>query len=339
VDASGRITDFNQAAEELIGVSADDARGRVADQVIHLVSDDGDDLGARLRKPLPRRWSVLGGVRQPDGDLIPVALSAGALRGPGAEVVGGVFVLRDLTREREVERMKDEFLSRASHELRTPLTPVIGYIELLLNRDVAPRNAKEMYREILDNTDKLMRIIKIIELVTRDTAGRMSIRQEHVNMRSIVDDVVAQWSDRVDGKHSIARRVSRQLPIVDADATLLSEALHELIDNAVKFSPDGGRITVTVFPAEANGSGSGVEISVTDQGKGMSPEERQRAFDDFFQGDASDTRSFGGLGLGLSLVKRVAEAHGGSVASESRAGKGSKLSIFLPAAPKTRRRK
>ena len=339
VDATGRITDFNQAAEELIGVSAEEARGRAADEVIHLVSDDGDELGTRLRKPLPRRWSVLGGVRQPDGEIVPVALSAGALRGPGAEMAGGVFVLRDLTREREVERMKDEFLSRASHELRTPLTPVIGYIELLLNRDVPPRHAREMYREILDNTGKLMRIIKIIELVTRDTAGRMSIRQEHVNVRAIVDDVVSQWSDRVDGKHSIARRVSRQLPVVDADSSLLAEALHELVDNAVKFSPDGGRITVTAFPADGNGSGKGIEIAVTDQGKGMSPEERQRAFDDFFQGDASDTRSFGGLGLGLALVKRVAEAHGGSVASESRPGKGSKLSIFLPAAPKRRRRR
>ena len=339
VDANGRITDFNQAAEELIGVQADEARGRPADEVIRLVSDDGDDLGARLRKPLPRRWSVLGGVRQPDGDVVPVALSSGALRGPGAELAGGVFVLRDLTREREVERMKDEFLSRASHELRTPLTPVIGYIELLLNRDVPQRNAREMYREILDNTGKLMRIIKIIELVTRDTAGRMSIRQEHLNVRSIVDDVVGQWSERVDGKHSVARRVSRQLPDVDADSTLLSEALNELIDNAVKFSPDGGRITVTAFPADGNGGGSGIELAVTDQGKGMSSEERQRAFDDFFQGDASDTRSFGGLGLGLALVKRVAEAHGGSVACESRPGKGSKLSIFLPAAPKRRRRK
>jgi signal transduction histidine kinase len=105
----------------------------------------------------------------------------------------------------------------------------------------------------------------------------------------------------------------------------------------VKFSPDGGRITVSAAPA-GNGKRSDVEITVSDQGKGMTAEEQTEAFTDFVQGDSSDTRSYGGLGLGLALVKRVADAHGGDVHVESAPGKGSKLSIVLPGAPKRRKR-
>jgi PAS domain S-box-containing protein len=337
VDASGHITDFNQAAEELIGVSAERARGKTADSVIHLTSDDGDDLSARLRRPLPRRWSVSGAVRQPDGTEVPVALSAGALRGPAAEMAGGVFVIRDLRREREVERMKTEFLSHIGHELRTPLAGILGHSEILVRKQLPPDRARVSQEEILKSGRRLERVVEMLEFFASTGAGRVRLRREPINVKSVVQDAVDRWSSKVNGDHRIARRVARGVPEVDADPRWLALSLDELLDNAVKFSPNGGKITVTATPT-GNGRRTDVEITVTDQGKGMTPDEQSRAFTDFVQGDGSDTRSYGGLGLGLALVKRVADAHGGDVRLESTPGKGSKLSIVLPGAPKKRRR-
>jgi PAS domain S-box-containing protein len=333
VDADGRITDFNQAAEELTGRSAADVRGRDAARLLPLRSEAGLELASRLRKPLIRRWTALAELHQPDGVAIPVAVSAGALRGPEGELAGGVFVLRDLRGEREVERMKTEFLSHIGHELRTPLAGVIGFTEILSRRELAPAKTREVQQDILASAHQLARIVEMLEFFATTSAGRSPLRPEPVDVRRVIDDVAERWTGRLDGDHPITRRVARGLPQVVADRRWLTKSLDELVDNAVKFSPDGGRITITV-EAATNGRAGGVEISVIDQGKGMTAEEHARAFSDFVQGDGSDTRPYGGLGLGLAMVKRVAEAHGGHVDVASEPKKGAKFSIFLPAAAK-----
>jgi len=200
----------------------------------------------------------------------------------------------------------------------------------------------------------------MLEFFASSGAGRVPLRPEHLHVRSLVDDAVTRWQSKFEKPPAITRRVARTIPDVTADRRWLTASIDELIDNALKFSPNGARITVTaaeIDPQAAhNGNGAGparngrargarvrarrgaVEISVIDRGKGMSPDEQELAFSDFAQGDGSDTRRYGGLGLGLALVKRVAEAHGGSVHCESTPGKGSKFSIVLPAVPKNRRR-
>jgi signal transduction histidine kinase len=148
---------------------------------------------------------------------------------------------------------------------------------------------------------------------------------------------VGQWVERTDGNHPISRRVARRLAVVRGDRRWLAMAIDELIDNAVKFSPEGGPVNVTVTSTTWARNGDGrpaVEITVADQGVGMTAATRRDAFGEFVQGDGSDTRRFGGLGLGLSLVKRVAEAHGGAVLVESAPAKGSKFSMILPGLPK-----
>ena len=334
VDADGRITDFNQSAEELTGVSAAAARGRSADEVLTITGEDGSDLAARASRPSPTRWDAIGEVPGVDGHGIPVAVSSGALRGPASELAGTVLVLRDLRREREIERMKTEFLSRVGHELRTPLTGILGYSEILLRREVEPERRRLWYEEIIHASKRLLRIVEMLEFVASAGAGRVLLRPEHLDVRTVVDTVVSRWSGRLDKPYSIGRRVARGLPPITADRRWLTLSLDELVDNAVKFSPDGGKVMVSAAAAEStNGKGPavpGVEISVTDRGKGMSELERAEAFGDFVQGDSSDTRSFGGLGLGLGLVKRVVEGHGGTVTCESEPNKGSKFTIFIP---------
>ncbi|MEY2399071.1 MAG: two-component system, OmpR family, sensor histidine kinase VicK [Actinomycetota bacterium] len=333
VDARGRVTDFNTAAEELVGVSASSARGRPAGEIVHLVSDEGVDLGPRLRQPSVRRWSSAAVLTPRDGKSVPVIVSGGTLRGPSSEVAGGVFVLRDLTREREVDRMKTEFLSHVGHELRTPLAGVIGFSELLTRRNMTPEQVKPLQKEILDSAKKLERIVEMLEFFASSGAGRVNLRLEDVDAREVVADVAARWTKATGTKHQIVKRAARSVPKIRADRQWLGRVLDELVDNAVKFSPDGGKITVTV----GSGDDGRVVFAVNDKGIGMTPEEQERAFYDFEQGDGSSTRSFGGLGLGLALVKRVTDALGGTIAVESQPKKGSTILISLPALPNKRK--
>jgi len=328
VDAGGHITDFNRAAEELTGVTAADARQVPVDEVLSIMGEDGTDLGARLRTPSPARWAAIATVAGGNGARVPVAVSAGALRGPDSQLAGNVLVLRDLRRERQLERMKSEFLARAGHELRTPLTPIVGYAESLLRYEMDPARRRTALLEIVQSAKRLLRTVQILEFVATAEAGRMLLRPEPLDVRGVIGDVAERWSARAPS-HVVVRKVSRRLPAVMGDRRWLARALDELMDNATKFSPQGGRIVVSASRAEG-AKGAGVEITVSDPGKGMTDEEQAQCFGDFVQGDASDTRSFGGLGLGLGLVKRVAEGHGGEVRCQSELNQGSRFTILLP---------
>jgi PAS domain S-box-containing protein len=327
VDAAGRITDFNQAAEELVQISHTVAQGRAVDEIVSLVGEDGADLSAHLRRPPAQRWSTQCWLQQGENALIPVAVSAGALRGQEPGDAGGVFVLRDLRREHEVERMKTEFLSRVGHELRTPLTGIMGFSDLMARKSVPPNQARVWHGEILEQSKRLLRVVERLEFFASAGAGRLRLRPDWVDVRLLIDEVVSVWETRLQEPWLISRRVERDLDPVVADRRWIRLAIDELVDNAVKFSPDGGEIVVM---ARTVRGGRVLELSVSDHGKGMSEKEATAAFGEFVQGDSSDTRRYGGLGLGLSLVQRVVEGHGGSVAWESYPGRGSKFSLLLP---------
>lgn len=330
LDANGCVTDFNAAAEDLLGVAADDARGRPVTDVLTATGEDGADLTARIRALEAGRWSALGEVEVVGGARVPVAVTAGALRGPDGDVVGAVVVLRDLRGEREVERMKRHFLSRVGHELRTPLTPLIGYSQLLAGREIPFERARPVYASILSSAKRLERIVEMLEFFASLDAGRQVLKAEPVDVRALLVDVVDRLGTPLHGTpHVLTKRVAKGTPAVLADGRWLGRSIDELVDNAVKFSPAGGRIVVSAGPAGEDPTL--VEISVRDTGVGMSPGEVDSVFAEWAQGDESDTRSFGGLGLGLALVQRVAEHHGGRVVCATAPGKGSTFSILLPA--------
>jgi PAS domain S-box-containing protein len=330
IDGEGRITDFNHAAADVLALEPADAVGRPIDEVVRVAREDGSDLTPRLRSLEGGRWSELGDVVAADGDRVPVALTAAALHGPDGEVTGRVLVLRDLRGEREVERMKRHFLSRVGHELRTPLTPLIGYSQMLAGRELPPDRARFIHESILSSAKRLERIVEMLEFFASLDAGRQVLRAEPVDVRSLLTEVVDRRASAVSGTdHSVARRVARDTPRVSADRRWLGRSIDELVDNAVKFSPRGGRVLVSAGRSDADPSV--VEIAVRDTGVGMSPDEVDAAFTEWAQGDESDTRSYGGLGLGLALVQRVTEHHGGRVVCTTAPGKGSTFAILLPA--------
>lgn len=340
VDAGGRITTFNAAAEELFGVRARDALGRSASSVATILTEEGVDLSARLAAPSPEPWSVAAVVLRDENTRIPVALSAGSLGRPGTPPAGGVYVLRDMRREREAERAKSELLSNISHELRTPLVPIKGYAELLLRRNVPPAKARQSLEEIAEAADRLELVVQRLLDVAAQEATPLNVRREPVAVRPLLESVVTRWKDRVDEKHPITRRVARDLPDLTGDRRLLERCLDELVDNAVKFSPAGGAVSVTAS-LSTNGTEDGdeapaVQISVRDHGIGIPDDRLESIFEDFAQGDSSPTRQFGGLGLGLALVRRVVKAHHGQLVCETTPGEGSTFSIVLPVNPPAR---
>lgn len=330
VDEHGDITDFNVAAELLTGVASRKAIGRPAGSVVRMVGDDGADLSARLGTPPDDGWTSPATVVHTTGIDVPVVVSAGVLRGANQQLAGAVYVLRDVRREREIERLKSEFLANISHELRTPLSPIKGYSQILRTRDIPMDDVRRFANEIEKASGRLERVVVQLVNFASMSAGRFEVRTEPVLLREVLDRVVSRWSDRVDPDlFTINRRVARGVSKVWLDRQSIDQALDELVDNAVKYSPNGGKIDLIATLDAADGSPV-VRIAVSDRGVGIPADRVGDVLGDFTQADGSNTRSFGGLGLGLALVGRIARAHGGDIELTSAEGRGTTVTIVLP---------
>jgi signal transduction histidine kinase len=231
-------------------------------------------------------------------------------------------------RLRELDRMKDQFVSSVSHELRTPLTSMVGYLELVLEGDAGELNDEQRrFLEVVNrNCDRLNRLVDDILFVARVDAGRLSLKRERV-------DVAALARDAVESAGAAAERSGVAIDLVAdedphrrlwADPTRLAQMLDNLISNAVKFTPEGGTITVTVADRA-----DGIHLEVEDTGVGIPDDEQSRLFERFFR--ASTAAVARGTGLGLSIVQSIVQAHDGTIAVQSAEGRGTTFLIDLPA--------
>jgi signal transduction histidine kinase len=202
---------------------------------------------------------------------------------------------------------------------------------MLQSREVPPGRVREFATDILSGVDQLERVVTQLVHFATVAGGGLTLRTEPVGVRDLLEGAAQRWRDRVDDRHRITRRISRGVGEVVGDRRYLEQSLDELIDNAVKYSPGGGRVSLSA--AFENGDGGGIRITVTDDGVGFDPAEVDGLLGDFAQGDASSTRRFGGLGLGLALVDRIVRAHGGALECDGTPGKGSRFTMVLPAAP------
>jgi len=329
-DADGTIVMFNRAAEQMMKRRADAAIGCSIGDVIQGTTDGG----RRLAEAAMTARAVEGTLVRSGGSQIPIAMTAGPLVEASGTSVGRVVVVRDVTREHEAERMKSEFLSNVSHELRTPITPIKGYAEILKRKRFPREKTEQFLNGVLESTERLERIVEILVDFASMEAGRLKPRADAVPVNRLLGSVSARWEAR-SSDHRFVRKNARGVPSVRGDERLLERCLNELVDNAVKFSPEGGTIELSAG-AEVNGArrrkASKVKITVRDTGIGIEPERLPELFMDFRQLDGSETRSYGGLGLGLAYVKRIANVHGGDVTVESTPGRGTAFSLVLPAA-------
>jgi signal transduction histidine kinase len=233
-------------------------------------------------------------------------------------------------RLREIDRAKSEFLSVVSHELRTPLTALQGFSELLLERVVPPDRARRYLGHVRTETQRLGRIVTDLLDLSRIEAGRpLELRPERVDLGELIERNVDLFASQ-HPRHRIEGQVADGLGAVSADRDAVDRMLKNLMSNAVKYSPRGGRVRVAA--AVAGDRPDTVELTVEDDGVGIPAEDLPRIFDRYVRIANAETRAASGLGLGLHVVRSLAEAHGGAVEVESLPGKGSRFRLLLPAA-------
>ena len=269
-------------------------------------------------------------IHHPDGRVFPILASGAPLRNELGHVAGAVVAFQDIAHLREVDRMKDEFVSTVSHELRTPLTSIRGSVQLVLDESnaVPDPGHRKLLQIALSNCERLVRIINDILDVSKIESGNLVLRRKAVH----VADLVRQSVDVVAPPARIANvtletRVPASLRPVMVDPDRIVQALVNLLSNAVKFAPPHTTVTTTV-----TGSDHVIMIAVADQGEGIAPENLSRLFQKFQQVDSSSSRRTGGTGLGLAITKALVEQHGGRIFVDSELHKGTRFWFTLPAA-------
>lgn len=231
----------------------------------------------------------------------------------------------DITERKEMERMKDEMISAVSHEMHTPLTAMMGFTEFLLENEVDRDLQKNYLRTIYRETERLNELITNFLQLQRLKASMVKFRITPIAVGLLVADVVSLYA-AASKKHRIVVDCPPDLPPVRGNEEQLYQAISNLVSNAIKYSPDGGDVTIG-----ASATADIVTLWVRDQGIGISPEFQEKIFERFFRVDNSDRRKVGGAGLGLTLVREIVATHGGRAWVESAPGKGSTFFISLPA--------
>jgi signal transduction histidine kinase len=247
-------------------------------------------------------------------------------------VFGSYITVRIVRRELEIARMRADFVSTVSHEFRSPLTGIRQLGEMLLDgRAIDERKQRRYFKMIVQESDRLTRLVENILDFSRMEEGRKEYRFEPLNTSRWLQRLVADFEMEIatDGV-AVETGIPEGLPPISADSEALGSAVHNLLDNAVKYSPG-----VKVVWLDAEAAGGEVRIAIRDRGVGISERDRKHIFDRFYRADGEISKRIKGAGLGLSLVRHIVTAHGGKVEYESRVGEGSTFSIRIPVAPVT----
>ena len=244
---------------------------------------------------------------------------------------GVVLVLHDVTALRQLEQVRTEFVANVSHELRTPLTTIQGYLETLLSGALEEReNARRFLEIALRHSERLGRLLNDLTDLSNIELGKVALRREPVRVDEVVASVVGIIAPRAGrAKVDVTSQVPPDLPEVPADRDRLAQVLINLVDNAVKYTPERGSVTVTARRVEA----STIEVAVTDTGIGIPPADLPRITERFYRVDRARSRELGGTGLGLAIVKHLVMAHGGQLGIESEQERGTTVRFTLPIEP------
>jgi signal transduction histidine kinase len=319
VDEDGIVRIWNAAAEVITGLPERDVVGRRVDEAV--------PGWAAIEAHIP----VAAGPGTPRAETVPVELARGErwLSMSGVALPGGtVYAFRDLTEERRVERLKTEFVATISHELRTPLAAIYG-AALTLRREEPAVEAqrKGLLDVVASESERLARIVNDILLVSRIESGTLDVAVGSFDPTELAAAVVAAADAHLPANLALSLESEPDVPPVEADAHKVRQILTNLLDNAVKYSPDGGNISLRISRDDAF-----VSFAVTDEGLGVPASEQRRIFEKFYRLDPELTRGVGGTGLGLYISRELVRRMNGRINVESEEGKGSMFRVELPVA-------
>jgi two-component system phosphate regulon sensor histidine kinase PhoR len=326
VDAEERVLHLNAAAADMLGVEAAQAVGRPLLEVTR-IPEIYELVTAILRAgaKATREATIHKG-----GDARVVQFEAAPLRDRAGAVLGAVLVLHDVTELRRLEGMRRDFVANVSHELKTPLTAIKGMIDTMVDDAHMPDDVRARFLDkIKRQADRLASLVSDLLVLARIEAAKGSEEHQRLDLRQPVRESCQQLAAAAQDKRL---RVLVELPeeqiIVQGEAESLRQVVDNLLGNAIRYTPPGGEIAVSVTAR----AGEAV-ITVRDSGIGIEAQHLDRIFERFYRVDKARSRELGGTGLGLAIVKHVALAHGGTVSVHSRPGRGSSFHVNIPLAP------
>jgi two-component system phosphate regulon sensor histidine kinase PhoR len=322
VDHHGLVLVANQRLRQSFGLG--DPRGRhfvealrqrEVGELVQAVLETGERRTSEIETPhLRRAWSV----------------TAVPFPGPEGTPPGALLTFHDVTERRQLERVRRDFVANASHALRTPLTSIRGFVEALEDGALAePETAQRFLGKIRTHADRMAALVEDLLELSRLESGERPPRWELVRPGDLAEDALASFARQAERRGTSLRHDARGAPAVASDPERLLRILRNLVDNALKYTPEGGHVSIVTEP----GPDGGALVHVRDDGPGIPPEHLPRLFERFYRVDTARSRELGGTGLGLAIVRHLADGMGASVRVESRVGEGSTFTLSLPSRP------
>ncbi len=339
VDSDNRVLHINPAAERLLDLSPDSIDKDIAEiiqneELIHIFEEDQRQI--LQHKPTDQIPSKNEGINLISevtlaryNEKLVLRIIASPFLNENGLILGTVYLFDDITREKEIDQMKSDFISLVSHELRTPLTSIIGFVSFILDGKAGTINDRQRnsLARVQRQSKRLAALINDLLDISRIESGRIQMDQASISLLEIVTQRIEEIRPQADEKSiQLALTAPESVPNILGDEARMGQVFTNLIGNAIKFTPNNGEVSVKV---EADGNL--LHVEVIDTGPGIPPEEHQKIFDKFYQLSDISTRQQGGSGLGLSISKSIVEAHGGKLwIDDGNQGKGSNFQFVLP---------
>ncbi len=331
LDYRGRVLQVNPPLERMFDISRSEARGRrCADVFQH------PELNQLVSNVLASRSGQEAEIiLSPGGRCVHVEASIAG--GEQDNEACAVLVLHDITELRRLENIRKDFVANVSHELRTPLTSIKGYVEALIDGGKDdPETNLHFLDIILKQSDRLNLILDDLLQLSKIESGQVLFKRDPLHISTVIERTLAMLKPLADKKgHHLTSWVAPDLPLIAGDEERLVQVMANLIDNAIKYTPEHGTVTVaahraTSGPASGGSVSDQIDLTVTDTGMGIPERDRPRVFERFYRVDKARSRELGGTGLGLAIVKHIVEGHGGQVWVEPNVPTGSRFVVRLP---------
>ncbi len=331
VDADKNVVLLNNVAEILTGNKLDDARGKNVDEIFMLIDERSRDhienpidkvlASGNIQTMIEPGILVIAGKREH-----PVSIAAAPICKNKGSVSGAVILLHDRSQECEIDRMKTEFVSSVSHELRTPLTSIKAYTETILRDPNMPDGQKREFLVTIDKeSNRLAELVNSLLEISRLESGRIEVVKQNIDIVEIVEQIILSLKCSADNKNILLEKEIRgTIPQLYAHESRIRSLISNLVNNAIKFTPDGGKVSIRI-----EHSSNELEICVSDTGIGIPQKEISHIFERFYRVHQPDMQ-IPGTGLGLAIVKEVAAMHGGKVEVKSEIGEGTTFRVLLP---------